>query len=137
MLDCPYSFVNLNSFISVINLGHHNTSSSPNPRAQRSGGSASGLTLQPHGCQRDHGSSEEEKERVSQLLAGTEKVRKLRLKHWREQCVSVIPQQEQCVPIVCSFNTAPTLPSLASLCGSSCSAVMEVSRCHQEAAAAV
>lgn len=110
MLNRPPSFVNLNSCVSVLSLGHHNANTSPNQTAWRSGGVSLGSTepLQPLRCQRDHGSSEEEKERVSQLLAG--KVRKLRLKHWREQRVSVIPQQEQCVPMVCTSNTAPTLP---------------------------
>lgn len=139
MLNRPPSFVNLNSFVSLMSLGHHNTNTSPNQTARRTGGVSLGSTerLQPHRCQRDHGSSEEEKERVSQLLAGTEKVRKLTLKHWREQRVSAVPPQEQCVPIVCSSNTAPALPSLGFLCALSCSAVMEVSRCRQEAAAAV
>lgn len=73
MLNRPPSFVNSNSFVSLMSLGHHSTS--PKLTARWSGGVSFGSTerLQPPRCRRDHASSEEEKERVSQLLAGTEK----------------------------------------------------------------
>lgn len=129
-------------FVSVLSFGHQNTNTSPNQTARRSGGVSLGCAarLQPPRGQCDHslsGGERKKEKRGSLLLAGTEKIRKLTLKHWREQCVSVIPQQEQCVPNVYGSNAAPAPPSLRSLCGLSCSALMEVSRCRQEAAAAV
>lgn len=113
LLNCPSCFVNMSLFVS--RPPQYECRSGPNSVLVRRGQFGVPGASSLHRCWRDRGWSEPEKESVSQLLAGTEKVRKLTLKHWREQRVSVIPQQEQCVPLVCSSNTAAPRPPLTRL----------------------
>lgn len=124
-----------------MSLGHHDTS--PKLSARWSGGVSLGSTerRQPPRCRRDHASSEEEKERVSQLLAGTEKGQEVDVKTLAgTACLSHSAAGTVCADRVQFPHTAPALPSPRSplyVVSFVRSAVMEVSRCRQGAAAAV
>lgn len=116
MLNRPPGFGNRNSFVSLMSLGHHNTS--PTLSARWSGGVSLGSTerLQPPRCRRDHASSaEENRERVSQLLAGTEKGQEVDVKTLAgTACLSHSAAGTVCADRVCSFHTAPAPPPLPS-----------------------
>lgn len=93
---------------------------------------------QPPRCRRDHASSEEEKERVSQLLAGTEKGQEVDVKTLAgTACLSHSAVGTVCADRVQFPHTAPALRSPLYVVSLVRSAVMEVSRCRLGTAAAV